>query len=77
MTGFGQTGEVKLLYFTYRNWRGEVSERSVVPLYVWHGATEWHPEAQWLLHAFDASKRQDRDFAMADMSNLRHEREAP
>jgi len=29
--------------FTYRNWRGEVSERHVLPMRFWFGSTEWHP----------------------------------
>lgn len=34
---------------TYRNWRGEVAERTIIPRRVWFGSTEWHPEPQWLL----------------------------
>ena len=56
------------LTFVYRNWRGEVAERKVIPLSVHYGATEWHPEPQWLMRAFDLDKQAERDFAMADMS---------
>ena len=56
------------LTFIYRNWRGEVAERKVIPLSVHYGATEWHPEPQWLMRAFDLDKQAERDFAMADMS---------
>jgi hypothetical protein len=55
------------LAFTYRNWRGEVGERKVIPRYVHHGATEWHPEPQYLLRAFDLDKQADRDFAVKDI----------
>lgn len=51
---------------TYTNWRGETAERSIVPRGVWYGSTEWHPEPQWLLRAFDVKKQADRDFALKD-----------
>lgn len=51
---------------TYRNYRGEVSERTITPKHVWFGSTEWHPEPQWLLTAFDHDKGADRDFALND-----------
>lgn len=54
---------VKLLY---RNYRGEVSNRTITPLKPWYGSTEWHPEPQWLLKAFDHEKDAERDFALAD-----------
>lgn len=50
---------------TYTNWRGETAVRTLTPLYVWFGATEWHPDPQWLLHAIDAEKG-PRDFALKD-----------
>lgn len=51
---------------TYRNWRGEVSERSIIPEIVWFGSTDWHPEPQWLVKAFDTDKGAKRDFALKD-----------
>lgn len=55
------------LSFWYKNWRGEVSERVVIPMRIYHGATEWHLEPQWLLEAWDMEKHAARAFAMADM----------
>jgi hypothetical protein len=55
------------LVFSYRNWRGEVSERRVIPIRVWFGATEWHPEPQWFLNANDLDKGETRDFALRDI----------
>lgn len=55
------------LSFWYKNYRGEVSERTVRPIRIYHGATEWHPEPQWLLEAFDMEKDAVRAFAMCDM----------
>lgn len=59
-------GDAPPLRITYRNWRGEVSERNIVPWSVWFGATDWHPEPQWLLSALDTDKGAARDFALAD-----------
>lgn len=50
----------------YRNWKGEVAERLITPLTVWHGSTEWHPEPQWFLRARDERKGAVRDFALRD-----------
>ncbi|WP_019170724.1 WYL domain-containing protein [Pseudaminobacter salicylatoxidans] len=57
---------VKLIY---TNWRGETAERTITPLRVFFGSTEWHPEPQWLLRAFDHDKQAERDFALKDFGN--------
>lgn len=59
-----------LITMTYRNHRGEVSRRMVVPEGVWFGATEWHLEPQWFLRAFAPAKNAYRDFAMRDMTEV-------
>ncbi len=59
------------LRFTYRNWRGEVAERAARLVHLWFGATEYHPDPQWLVNAVDAEKRALRDFALRDMSRPR------
>jgi predicted DNA-binding transcriptional regulator YafY len=51
----------------YRNWRGELSLRRIVPDHIWFGATEWHPEHQWLLDALDLDKGERRSFAILDI----------
>ncbi len=56
--------------FTYKNHRGETATRTVSPISVRFGSTEWHPERQWLLKAFDHEKCAEREFAMADISAL-------
>ena len=42
------------------------TQRTITPKRIWWGATDWHPEPQWLLTAFDAEKQADRDFALKD-----------
>ncbi|AKU43503.1 hypothetical protein CPT_Sansa99 [Caulobacter phage Sansa] len=53
--------------FVYRNYRGEITPRKVRPIAVWWGKTEWHPEDQWMLRAFDVEKEEPRDFAIRDI----------
>lgn len=52
----------------YQNHRGELRSRQIVPEYLWHGRTQWHPTPQWLLSAFDQDKSARRDFAMGDIA---------
>lgn len=54
----------------YTNYRGEMSERTITPQRVWYGSTEWHPEPQWLITAFDHEKQANRDFALKDFGYL-------
>ncbi|WP_210246253.1 hypothetical protein [Aureimonas fodinaquatilis] len=61
------TGQAVTL--TYTNWRGETDARSIVPITVWFGSTDWHPEPQWLLKAFDVAKEAERDFALKDFGH--------
>jgi hypothetical protein len=62
---------VGVLTFTYTNHRGETAVRNARPSLVEFAATEWHPEPQWVLHAFDADKGAERSFAMKDMRDVR------
>lgn len=55
---------VKLLY---TNYRGETNIRTIIPKKIWFGGTDWHPEEQWLLDAYDIDKKADRTFAMKDI----------
>lgn len=57
----------------YTNHRGERRWRNVEPRKLYWGRTEWHPEPQWLLHAFDLDKMEDRDFAMAGIHQWANE----
>lgn len=55
------------LRFLYKNWKGETRERSVQPIKIWFGKTEFHPEEQWFLKAKDLEKNEERDFALKDI----------
>jgi len=56
----------KPVTLVYTNYGGETSERTITPIKPWFGSTEWHPEPQWLLTAFDHEKQANRDFALKD-----------
>ncbi len=50
----------------YTNYRGETSKRELHLVRIWYGKTDWHPEPQLLMKAFDIEKNAYRDFAVAD-----------
>jgi hypothetical protein len=52
--------------FRYTNWRGETAVRTVVPRVFIYGSSEFHPEPQWLMRAYDVDKEAERDFALKD-----------
>lgn len=55
------------LRLIYRNWRGEVAARTILPKRIWYGQTDWHPESQWLLEAYDLEREAERSFALRDI----------
>lgn len=59
----------KSIYIVYRNWKNDLTLRKITPYensFFW-GSTEYHPEEQWLLKAYDEDKKADRIFAVKDM----------
>ncbi|MER9867382.1 WYL domain-containing protein [Mesorhizobium sp. M0136] len=61
------TKDNRELVFNYTNWRGDQSVRRIVPVKIWYGTTDWHPEAQWFLQGTDLDKSELRDFALKDI----------
>lgn len=51
---------------TYRNYKGEVEDRSIIPMRLYVGTSQWHPEAGWLLEAYDLGKSAIRTFSLKD-----------
>jgi predicted DNA-binding transcriptional regulator YafY len=60
---------IRTVRITYKNWRGVTLDRDIIPNSIFFGTTEWHPEQQWFLVAFDKDKKEVRYFAMKDISN--------
>jgi predicted DNA-binding transcriptional regulator YafY len=61
----------KRVKFGYTNYRGEPDDRMVMVSGVWFGTSPWYPEPQWFMRAWDAEKREYRDFAMRDMTGVK------
>lgn len=59
----------EMVTIIYTNYRGETAERQIVPAKLWFGSTEYHPEKQWLLDAFDVDKNAERTFAVKDIKS--------
>lgn len=60
---------VELAKIYYTNYKGERGYRIVLPLEIRHGMTDWHPEPQWFIQAFDLEKRALRLFTLHDISD--------
>src|ERR1700704_3125980 len=52
----------------YTNWRNETAVRSIVPLEVYFGKTEYHPQEQWLLKVWDVERGAERVYALKEIS---------
>jgi hypothetical protein len=57
----------QIINFRYRNWQGVTADRCARIISLVYGSTDWHPEPQWLLKAFDFEKQAERLFAIKDM----------
>ena len=49
----------------YKNHEGKVQWRTILPIEIWYGQTDWHPSDQWFVKAYDPTKDAQRDFALA------------
>ena len=56
-----------ILTFDYVNWKRERGIRTVKPIKIWFGETEFHKGKQWFLKALDLDKNAERDFALKDI----------
>ena len=59
----------QIVKIIYTNYKGETAERTIIPLELWFGSTEYHKEEQWLLKAFDLEKKAERNFAVKDIKS--------
>jgi predicted DNA-binding transcriptional regulator YafY len=59
----------QVVRITYTNHRRETSTREVLPIRIWFGETEWHPNVkQHFLKAWYVEKKAERDFAMCEIT---------
>ena len=61
--------EPKAVQLDYTNWEGKRAFRKVLPIEIFFGKNEWHPQEQWLLRAMDVETNEERTFAMKDIHN--------
>jgi len=57
----------------YTNYRGERAIRRVIPQAFGWFKTEFHPEDQWMMRAYDLDKKVDRIYAMKDIHSWKPE----
>jgi hypothetical protein len=60
----------KAVKVKYKNYRGEVGTRSIIPMEVYWGQTEYHPHDQWLLKVWDVEKNAERIYAFKDIQEF-------
>lgn len=59
-----------LLEFDYVNYRGESSHRRIKVNRTLYGNNKYHPIPQWMIDGDDLDKKERREFAMRDMTNV-------
>lgn len=57
----------QIVTFVYRNWKGEIRERRVVPINIEFTSDHYHQPVQWIMHAIDVDKGARRSFAFRNM----------
>ena len=56
----------------YKNWRGEIGVRKILPLDIYFGSTEFHKEQQWLMKVWDLDKEDYRTYALKNIQEWRY-----
>jgi hypothetical protein len=57
----------RVLRFRYRNHRGVVADRRILPINIRFGQSEFHTGYQWFLCGQDLDRNAQRDFAVKDI----------
>ncbi len=57
----------KVVKVIYTNWRGQTAHRSIIPISMRWGSTEWHKKEQWLLKVWDVERNDYREYAFKDI----------
>lgn len=61
---------MKTLKFEYKNYKGAIKTREVLPKKISFGVTPHHDEPEWLLEAFDNEKGEDRCFVLKNIQRM-------
>lgn len=54
----------------YKNYRNEVATRTIIPIKIYWGKTDFHPREQWILKVWDVEKNAERDYAFNDIQEF-------
>jgi predicted DNA-binding transcriptional regulator YafY len=57
-----------ILQFSYENYKGTISIRTVQLLGLDFGSNEWYPSDQWFIRCWDLDKKNFRSFALAKIN---------
>ncbi len=63
MATYSEYDESQSVNILYRNWKGRVAVRRIIPIEMRFESNQWHPEEQWILHAYDIDEKDERGFA--------------
>ena len=66
----GKPPETLMIKVLYKNYRGEESERQIIPLQIYFGSTEFHPKDQWLMKVWDCDRNDYRTYAFKDIKQV-------
>jgi len=61
--------QVKIIY---KNWKGVIAKRNILPEKLFYGSDEWHKVEQWFVLAYDLDKKANRNFALNDILKWGH-----
>lgn len=61
---------MKLIRFTYTNHRGETARRTVRPLKILFGVSDYHDGEHWFLRGWDLDRDDARNFLLAGMTDI-------
>ena len=56
--------QIKVLY---QNYKGVEKVRTIIPIEIYFGSTEYHKEEGWLLKVFDIEKQSERTYSLKDI----------
>lgn len=63
------TSSEEVLRFRYKNYKGEIADRSVIPIRTVVKKSQYHNDGKpcWIMVAYDLDKQEKRDFALQDI----------
>ncbi len=57
----------KIVHALYKNWKGCLEWRTIIPMDIFFGSNQYHTEEQWLMVVWDLDKNAERTYAIKDI----------